>query len=210
MSESDGVTGTDFVNTIGGAVRDNPLPAALIGMGLIWLLTGGKSPMKAAFSASAAGEGLSTLGAQTTEGVRFAGSSVTDAAASAVEGVRARASVGNMRSTLGGLLQRQPLLLGAIGLAIGAGVGASLPISDIETEYLGDASAEFQAKARAVANEQRERVSDVATGVQTAIAEEVRVQGLTPDKLKSTAGEVEQRIKSLADYAGTVVREKLQ
>jgi hypothetical protein len=208
MSESDGVTGTDFVNTIGGAVRDNPLPAALIGMGLVWLLTGGKSPMKAAFSA--AGEGLSTLGAQTAQGVRFAGSSVTDAAASAVEGVRARASVGNMRSTLGGLLQRQPLLLGAIGLAIGAGVGASLPISDMETEYLGDASAEFQAKARAVANEQRERVSDVATGVQTAIAEEARVQGLTPDKLKSTAGEVEQRIKNLADYAGTAVREKLQ
>jgi hypothetical protein len=208
MSESDGVTGTDFVNTIGGAVRDNPLPAALIGMGLVWLLTGGKSPMKAAFSA--AGEGLSTLGAQTTEGVRFAGSSVTDAAASAVEGVRARASVGNMRSTLSGLLQRQPLLLGALGLAIGAGVGASLPISEIETEYLGDASAEFQAKARAVANEQRERVSDVATGVQTAIAEGARVEGLTPDKLKSTAVEVEQRIMNLADYAGTVVREKLQ
>jgi hypothetical protein len=208
MSKSDGVTGTDFVNTIGGAVRDNPLPAAFIGMGLVWLLTGGKSPMKAAFSA--AGEGLSTLGAQTTEGVRFGGSSVTDAAASAVEAVRTRASVGNMRSTLSGLLQRQPLLLGAIGLAIGAGVGASLPISDIETEYLGDASAEFQAKARAVANEQRERVSDVAAGVQTAIAEEVRVQGLTPDKLKSTAGEVEQRIKNLADYAGTAVREKLQ
>jgi hypothetical protein len=36
------------------------------------------------------------------------------------------------------------------------------------------------------------------------------VQGLTPDKLKSTAGEVEQRIKNLADYAGTAVREKLQ
>jgi hypothetical protein len=208
MSESDGVTGTDFANTIGGAVRDNPLPAALIGMGLVWLLTGGKSPMKAAFSA--AGDGLSTLGAQMTEGVRSAGGAVTDTAASAVEGVRARASVGNMRSTVGGLLQRQPLLLGAIGLAIGAGVGASLPISDIETEYLGDASAEFQAKARAVANEQRERASDVATGVKTAIAEEVRVEGLTPDKLKLTASEVEQRIKNLADYAGTAVREKLK
>jgi hypothetical protein len=208
MSESDGVTGTDFVSVIGVAIRDNPLPAALIGMGLAWLITGGKSPAKAAFGA--VGNGLSTLGSQMSEGVRSASDAVTDSAASAIEGVRAGASVASIRSTVGGILQQQPLLLGAIGLAIGAGVGASLPVSDIETQYLGDASAEFQAKARAVVEEKRERASEIAAGVKTTIAEEARVQGLTPDELKATAGEVEQSIKELANYAGDAVRAKLR
>jgi hypothetical protein len=206
MSESDGVTGTDFVSVIGVAIRDNPLPAALIGMGLAWHITGGKA--KAAFGA--VGNGLSTLGSQMSEGVRSASDAVTDSAASAIEGVRAGASVASIRSTVGGILQQQPLLLGAIGLAIGAGVGASLPVSDIETQYLGDASAEFQAKARAVVEEKRERASEIAAGVKTTIAEEARVQGLTPDELKATAGEVEQSIKELANYAGDAVRAKLR
>jgi hypothetical protein len=208
MSESRSATGTDFVNSIGGAVRDNPLPAALIGMGLVWLFTGGKSPVKAALGAT--GSSLSALGAQVNEGVRSAGGAVGETTASAFESVRAGASAAHMRAMLGDLLQQQPLLLGAVGLAIGAGVGASLPKSEIEAEYLGGASAEFQAKARALASEQTERASNVAAGVKTAIAEEARVQGLTPDKLKSKAGEVGKRIEDLAGYAGTAVRQKLQ
>ena len=209
MSESKSETGTDFVSAVGAAVRDNPLPAALIGMGLVWLLmTGGKPLMKAPFGA--AGSGLSTLGASMSDAARSAGRVVGDRAASAVEGVRAETSVANMRSMAGNLFQQQPLLLGAVGIAIGVGVGASLPTSQVETEYLGDASAEFQAKARAFAHEQTGRASNVASGVKTAIAEEARVQGLTPDKLKSDANKVEKTIKNLAEYAGAAAREKLQ
>lgn len=207
MSDNNGVTNRDFVSAIGGAVRDNPLPAALIGMGLVWLLTGGKSPAKAAFGA--ASDGLSTLGAQVTEGVRSARGAVFDTAASAVDGVRNGASIAIMRSTLGDILQQQPLLLGAVGLAIGAGVGASLPISDYETEYLGGASAEFQFRARAAAGAQKEIATEVLSGVKTAIAQEAREQDLTPDKLKSAAGEVQQKIKDLADYARTAVGKRL-
>jgi uncharacterized protein YqfA (UPF0365 family) len=115
-----------------------------------------------------------------------------------------------LQSTLGDLLQRQPLLLGAVGLAIGAGVGATLPTSQVEAEYLGEASAKLQAKARAIANEQTQRATNVAAGVKTAIAEEARVQGFTSDGLKETVNEVEEKIKRLADYAGKAAQEKLQ
>jgi hypothetical protein len=208
MSEGQGATGTEFVNTIGSAVRDNPLPAALIGMGLVWLFTGGRSSLRSGFGATV--DGLSTVTAKVTDGAESAGSAIGDSAASAVEGVRAGLSVTTAQSTLGGLLQRQPLLLGAIGLAIGAGVGATLPTSQVETDYLGDASAKLQAKARAIANEQTQQATNVAAGVKTAITEEARVQGLTPDGLKERANEVEEKMKNLADYAGKAVQEKLQ
>jgi hypothetical protein len=208
MSDGKGATGTDFVNAIGGAVRDNPLPAALIGMGLVWLFTGGRSSLRSGFGAAV--DGLSTVSAQVTDGAKSAGGAIGDSAASAVEGVRAGLSVATMQSTLGDLLQRQPLLLGAIGLAIGGGVGATLPTSRVETEYLGDASATLQAKARAIANEQTQRAANVAAGVKTAIAEEARVQGFTPDGLKERANEVEETMRNLAGYARKAVQEKLQ
>jgi hypothetical protein len=45
--------------------------------------------------------------------------------------------------------------------------------------------------------------------VKTAIVEEARAQELTSDKLRSAAGELQQKIKDLADYAGTAVGERL-
>jgi len=40
-------------------------------------------------------------------------------------------------------MQRQPLLLGAIGLAIGAGVAAAVQATPAEKELLGRASGDF-------------------------------------------------------------------
>ena len=49
MTEEKTATGGDFVRVLGEAIRENPLPAALIGMGLTWLFTGGGSPATAGF-----------------------------------------------------------------------------------------------------------------------------------------------------------------
>src|ERR1700712_3963564 len=40
----------DFVQDLGTAVRENPVSAALIGMGLVWLLTGAGNPLTRAQS----------------------------------------------------------------------------------------------------------------------------------------------------------------
>jgi hypothetical protein len=34
--------GSDFIQDLGDAVRKNPLSAALIGMGILWLFAGGR------------------------------------------------------------------------------------------------------------------------------------------------------------------------
>ena len=49
MNQEKTASGGDFVRDLGEAIRDNPIPAALIGMGLAWLLTAGRSSAKAGF-----------------------------------------------------------------------------------------------------------------------------------------------------------------
>jgi len=46
----------------------------------------------------------------------------------------------NVRGNLTDLFKAQPLALGAIGLAIGAGIAAALPNTDLENSYLGETS----------------------------------------------------------------------
>jgi hypothetical protein len=117
---------------------------------------------------------------------------------------------GGVRSRLSDLFQRQPLLLGAIGLGIGAGVGASMPTTVTEKQYLGDASTEFQAKALGVANEGAQRASNIASAVATTIANEARVQGLTTDTLKTSVAGAGRKIKAVADQAGEAIQKQMQ
>jgi hypothetical protein len=212
MSDGTAATETNLVTAIESAVRDNPLPAALIGMGLVWLFTGGRTPLKAA------ADGLWTMGGGANEQVASAGRTIADTATSAADAVRSGlVSVANaakgpegVHSRLSDLFQRQPLLLGAIGLGIGAGVGASMPTTVTEKQYLGDASAEFQAKALGVANEGAQRASTIASAVATTIANEARVQGLTTDTLKSSVADAGRKIKAVADQAGEAVQRQMQ
>jgi hypothetical protein len=238
MSDEKSATSRDFVNDLGNAVRANPLPAALIGMGLIWLFTAGRSPAKAAFGSAV--DGFSGVGSRMSESAGTLGQSISDTVASAGDSIRsgsaiavqnisgAASSLGASthdlvrsapaidgqffsaaRSNLTDLMQRQPLLLGAIGLAIGAGVAASLRITATETDLLGDVSADFQGRTRDFASGQIRRATNLVDGVATAVAEEVRVQGLTPGNLKGKAGEVGLRLKSVLDQASGSVRDRL-
>jgi|GEM_PF-4280861 len=49
MNDEKTASGGDFVRDLGEAIRENPLPAALIGVGLAWLFTGGGSSANAGF-----------------------------------------------------------------------------------------------------------------------------------------------------------------
>jgi len=234
MNEENSARNVDFASGLANAVRENPLPAALIGMGLAWLFTGGRTSAKTVFGAvvgGAAGAG-SRLGAS----VRTSGQSIGETLASmadhvgdgaAATGAGASASVSSLRDSaralpsidgqflataranVSDLLERQPLLLGAIGLAIGAGVAASLPTSETETQVFGDASANLLGKTRDFAVAQTQRVREAADGVVTTVAEEARIQGLTPTALKDTAGEVGRGVKGVLEEAGASVRKHL-
>jgi len=106
------------------------------------------------------------------------------------------------RSNLTELIRTQPLALGAIGLAIGAGIAAALPSSEVEAAYLGDTSETVKAKAAEFAAEQTARATTLAEGVMGAVTEEAREQGLTIEGAKSAVGDISTKVGRIVDAAG--------
>jgi len=84
-------------------------------------------------------------------------------------------------------LEQHPLILGAAGFALGAGIAASLPISVAEHQALGGASDHLRNKMQ--------DVTDQAKNLAKAVAGEVEAQGLKTDAVRSrlngTAGKTE-------------------
>jgi hypothetical protein len=219
MRDHDSTADGNFLGDLGAAIRDNPLPSALIGMGLVWLFTGAKLPGRADVIAVTAK--ASELGARMQDSAGDIGRAVGNAATSARDVVlnggaaqSKRASFGDQflataRSNVSDLFESQPLALGAIGLALGAGLAASLPITSTETNFLGEASANFQGAARDVADGQMERANEVLTGVATTVAQEARVQGLTKEGLEDKANAVAGAIKNVLTQATSKVQEQI-
>ena len=252
-----GTKSGDFARDLGDAVRQNPLPAALIGMGVLWLFAGGArraglDPLRAANDAAAAGRsamrdglqaasaGASDLADNVGQAVRAAGSGARDAAASVAGGLResgaavfertsrlgsrvadsatefARSAPGSAsdiladaRSNLSTMFREQPLLLGAVGLAIGAGVAASFPATELESEYLGETSDQLKERAQQLASEQAERAKEAAERAFQAANDEARRQGLHPDALKSSASEIADKLRNLAGATSNSVKARL-
>src|SRR6267378_2172375 len=235
--------GSDFIQDLGEAVRKNPLSAALIGMGVLWLFTGSRPVETAgdfvrnagldripgaagnAFDAArssvrsgteAIGERVASVKGAAREGAVDALDNATrygrDYADRASEYVTSIPGIGvdifdTVRSNLSDVFRAQPLALGAIGIAIGAGIAAALPATELETDYLGETSDTIKAKAAEFAAEQTDRVTTVAENVVEAVTEEARKQGLTLEGAKSAADDVSAKVGR--DAAGRGISERV-
>jgi hypothetical protein len=254
---------SDFLRDLGKAARDNPIPAALIGMGLIWLISGGKPVARAAAMAhsagldrlperaadtldagrsairsgvSAASEAASQTGARISDTLNTIGGRIGETASAVTDNVRAAGSatadriaqaggrlgnrsegaplfsglggdfVANARANVMDAFHRQPLLLGALGVALGAGIAASLPSTAREAELFGDRSDRLKESAGAFAVEQTRRAGQLASDVTSAAADEARSQGLTIDAAKAAAGDIGSKLKNVADAAASSAR----
>jgi hypothetical protein len=139
-----------FAANLGHAVQANPLPIALIGLGVAWLAVGEKpARYAAALSEGAQESGLK----EKVEGVKEKVEGVVESAQQTVSAVGERIrDVGgraqeathrigeraaSARSQWQHLIDEQPLLLGLAGLAIGAVLGGSLPPTESEDKLLG-------------------------------------------------------------------------
>lgn len=227
---------TDFVRDLGDAMRRNPVSAALIGMGIMWMFSGrlaglsGEAARRVRLDRipDAAGDALDAAGSMVRSGARAMGDSVgsiagtvQDGAATVVdkaaqfgrqqtEAVSEYAKslpgfgadmMGEARSSLAELFRTQPLALGAIGLAIGAGIAAALPATELEAEYLGESADTVKEKARQFASEQASRAKTAAENAVKAAAAEARDQGLTMEGVKSAANDISDKIGRVASAA---------
>jgi len=117
----------EFVRNLGRDARDNPLPLALIGTGIAWLMmTNRRRGFDAALTdATGSASGASAETKSRVRGgaawVRSAGASAADRASGISQG--AAAAGGSFLA----FCREHPLVLGGIGLALGALVGAATP-----------------------------------------------------------------------------------
>ncbi|WP_146256060.1 hypothetical protein [Aestuariivirga litoralis] len=209
----------DMMTAFTDAVRDNPVPAALIGMGALWLFAGGgrmtlfggrqQSSLVGTVAhgagsvahgasglAQGAAQSVSSMGHTVASGVSstvggFA-EAVSDTASrmgdylgSTLHGVDAQAeyrnpnfsrggdtslrgAMGDMTGGLRDMFERHPVALGVAGLALGAAVAASLPLTATERDTLGQASEAVKGKLGEAAEQARDVAAAAVSEVRGA------------------------------------------
>jgi ElaB/YqjD/DUF883 family membrane-anchored ribosome-binding protein len=168
-----------FARNLGQQVVANPMPVALIGLGLGWLMMGtdrvtlgARVAVKRATrdsesdlreTARAAGE---AIGAAAEEAYGTAADRTRELAGTIG---RSAGAVGTNAASGGKnfaeFLRQEPLVLAGIGLALGAVVGAALKVSETEKAFMGKASDAVKEGVADAAEEKLDQAKAVAGAV---------------------------------------------
>jgi hypothetical protein len=201
------------MDSLTAAARENPLAAALIGGGALWLLMGGDKLRNAVAplveigtraqrsAASSWGETSGSVRAsqmqdQAARSIDLASRSINDTVRNGAremfdrlgQALPKKETLRQAQFSLSDLMERQPLVLGAVGLAIGATVAGALAKSSLEDEWVGELSdglkADLKERAGAVSQSVREASDTVKAEFADAGAEYAdRVQQAGRDAL---------------------------
>jgi ElaB/YqjD/DUF883 family membrane-anchored ribosome-binding protein len=96
------------------------------------------------------------------------------------------------------MLEEQPLVLGAVAIALGAVLGATLPTTRIENRYLGPSRDNLQDRVGEYARDQWERAKSVVSSAGTAAVEQAEKEGIMPS---AVAEQVKGSARRVADAA---------
>lgn len=191
--------------------KENPMPLAVMGVGLAWLMTSSNKPKPGPFpanlrayssdhpggSADGLGDKAHALGDKASDLVSGARDKIAGGAASAGEaGLAAARNVGAMagsavdkageygrraQQTFIDVLNREPLLIGAIGVAVGAAIGAALPGTSAEDHAVGPMRDHLLEKGKEIAQEGLGQVAEVAEAAYGAVKSELQTGADDPD-----------------------------
>ena len=177
----------EFVQNLGGTAKQNPLPLALVGVGLAWLMALGRQPAQQNYASSTSSSGIRDRASSAMQGAAEGLSSAKDSIGSSISSIRehtghvtdtAREQWERARGGIDYLVHEQPFALGAIGLAIGAVLGAAAPRTRMEENLMGDASRNLTEKAKEVGSQQLDKAKEAAKQV----AESTLGQGKSPQQ----------------------------
>src|SRR3954470_17805016 len=180
----------------------------------------GMAGSAAATAGGAVAGGVTKAALATAAGLKSAATDVTGSVASLVPDIpdtdkaieasaEAGATVGNrinsaaaagreysaaIQSRLSESLEKQPLLLGAIGLAIGAGIASTFATTAVESELMGEQGSAARQKLQGLAGDVTDRAKQIASDLK----DEAGRQGLTPDAAKSAAAGIGEKVRAVA------------
>jgi phage-related protein len=244
-----------FIDDLNGAIRENPVAAGLVGMGVLWMFFGGDrgsalkslagaagtvtSAVGAAAGAtgsaasdvisgtvSRAGEVARQVGGALSPGAESAGAMVRDTASAGYDALQSKGGAAgemmtrvandtvrsstergrdfgmSMQRNLTESLERQPLLLGLIGVAIGAGIASAFPSTRMEQEMMGEAGAAVKDKIQEIASDTSERAKEVLD----VVKKEAAAQGLTPAGATESLKGVAEKVKTVATTSRDAIK----
>jgi hypothetical protein len=93
-------------------------------------------------------------------------------------------------------ISRNPLIVGAVGLAIGAVIAAALPATRQEDRFLGPTADDVKQRARDAALEGVETAKGVAREIYSETARHAKEEGLSAEGLKEAAGQVAGKVRT--------------
>jgi ElaB/YqjD/DUF883 family membrane-anchored ribosome-binding protein len=200
----------DFARTNGGAiaggigrgVRENPVPVALIGAGVLWLALSSRARHRADDEVIGDG-GESTadklrhkaadLGDNVRDGVRTGSRQVRQQAAALGQKTRDQA----VRAGRSGerFVKEHPVLVGAAGIALGAAVAASLPRTGREDRAFGELADRVKTAAKDAAVKEGRKVQEAAKAAVAKARE-------TAERKAPTAGDLKRDAEQSVRAAG--------
>ncbi|WP_030129337.1 DUF3618 domain-containing protein [Pseudomonas sp. QTF5] len=188
MMQSNGST---FLTNLGTSVRNNPVPAVLTSVGLMWLMMSqNRPPTPREYSVEPDVDWADDLAEGLTDGMDSARQrlhNTTDSIKDSYQAVKGKAAhlsdslhaktdhlshavhdtsdrlarrTHEMGDQFSHLLKEQPLMMAAVGIAVGALLGAALPTTATERRYLGRTSASLTGKVKQQAREGYEAVRE--------------------------------------------------
>ena len=97
------------------------------------------------------------------------------------------------------LIDKNPLLVGGLALAVGAFIAASIPISETENRMFGETSDDVKGSARDAVAHGVERAKDTAAGIVGDIAAAAAREGLSTEGLSKTIEGTAGALKAVVD-----------
>lgn len=214
----------DFGRNLNESVRNNPIPVALVGIGLAWMMMSGRrgsigtstdasmhdsmygsmhDSMSGSMSSSTSsmhGGGSSSSGMmqgmrdsaqhmadRTREMTGSARDRLSSTAAGARESIastaagardrmtdiahRSRDQMSRARAGMSQVIDEQPVVVGALGVALGAMLGAALPSTRQEDQLMGEMRDDLMARAGSMARDYADRAAGQARNVSQQAAE---------------------------------------
>jgi ElaB/YqjD/DUF883 family membrane-anchored ribosome-binding protein len=140
----------EYVSNLNAAAKRDPIPLALVGIGLAWLMQSSRRGNEHEPAA---------LPAESDVGLKQTISNAAHAARERAGRVssNAQAQAQRVRGGYDRLVNEKPLALGAIGFAVGAVLAALAPHTRAEDELIGSASDRLAERTKDTAREQLDR-----------------------------------------------------
>jgi len=165
--------------TVGNKIYNNPIPLALIGLGVGMLVmrsyrgtsySSGNSQSRfpqgkrSNYAVGDVGEPRQSTGASTLDQVKETASDLASRSTHALSDLSSKAmdNASAATSRVGQMMRDNPLAVGAVAVAAGTAVGLLIPSTRIESEYIGETGERLVERVEDVARDALGKVQDAA------------------------------------------------